>query len=345
MARPTIVDIARAAGVSKGAVSFALNGRPGVSDKTRARVQQVAAEMGWLPNVAARSLAGTRAGAIGLVFARSADTLSAEPFFMRLIAGIESELSLRSVALVFQVVTDHTAEIATYRRWAAERRVDGLLVVDPFVDDDRIGPLDELAMPSVFVGVPPSDDLVAGVWSDDATSMSQVLKHLVGLGHKRVVRVAGSNNHQHVQVRNETFRRISAELGLDEAMIVETDYTAEQGAQATRAILMSPRPPSAIIYDNDVMAVAGLGVTQQLRIDVPGELSLVAWDDSQMCRICHPTMTALGRDIENFGATAASLLLDMLDGQPPRKIETPAGVLIARGSTGPVDAQMHTTPR
>ena len=102
--RATISDIARLAGVSKGAVSYALNGRPGVSDDTRDRILAIADELGWYPNRAARALSAARADACGLLLARPAKTLALEPFFMEFIAGVESELSARSVALTIQLV-------------------------------------------------------------------------------------------------------------------------------------------------------------------------------------------------------------------------------------------------
>ncbi|MGH8940196.1 MAG: LacI family DNA-binding transcriptional regulator, partial [Actinomycetes bacterium] len=102
MARPTISDVARVAGVSKGAVSFALNDRPGVGDATRARILAAAAELGWTPSHRARALSSSRALAVGLVVARTPDTLSADPFFPAFIAGIETTLAARGQALLLQ---------------------------------------------------------------------------------------------------------------------------------------------------------------------------------------------------------------------------------------------------
>ncbi|MCZ4088508.1 LacI family DNA-binding transcriptional regulator, partial [Streptomyces antarcticus] len=129
--RPTIKDIARQAGVSESAVSFALNDRPGVSHDTRARIRRVAEELGWQANSAARALSGDRSGAVGLVLARPAHTLGVESFFLQLVSGVQEALSAARTALLFQVVEDIDAECALYRRWWAERRVDGVLVVDP----------------------------------------------------------------------------------------------------------------------------------------------------------------------------------------------------------------------
>ena len=128
--RTTIKDIAERAGVSKGAVSYALNGRPGVSEETRDRILAIAEELGWYPNRAARSLSASRADACGLILARPASTLALEPFFMEFIAGVEACLSPRAIGLTIQLAGSVEEEIESYRRWFGEHRVDGVFVFD-----------------------------------------------------------------------------------------------------------------------------------------------------------------------------------------------------------------------
>src|SRR3954466_11514793 len=153
--RPTMKDIAQRAGVSQSAVSFALNGRPGVSEVTRDRVRRVAEQLGWRPSAAARALSGEGSATVGLVVARPADTPGVDSFFLQLISGIQEVLSERHLGLLFQVVDDVADECGVYRRWWAEHRVDGVLVVDPRTDDARPGLLDELGLPAVVIGGAP----------------------------------------------------------------------------------------------------------------------------------------------------------------------------------------------
>ncbi|MFF4603274.1 LacI family DNA-binding transcriptional regulator [Streptomyces sp. NPDC001339] len=337
--RPTIKDIARRAGVSESAVSFALNDRPGVSPRTRARVRQVAEELGWQANSAARALSGERAGATGLVLARPARTLGVESFFLQLVSGIQEVLSTRRTALLFQVVEDLDTECALYRRWWAERRVDGVLVVDPRTDDPRPALLTALALPAVVIGGPaiPARPPLSTVWADDAGAMARILDHLHGLGHRRIVHVAGLPGLAHTERRIRSLRTEAALRGLDERQVrsVTTDYSDAEGAEATRRVLDAAEPPTAIIYDNDVMAVAGASVAAGRGIPVPGELSVVAWDDSALCRVTHPRLTALVRDTPGFGRLAARELLTVLDGGPARSVEGELPRLEARESTGP----------
>ena len=239
--RVTIRDIADRAGVSKGAVSYALNGRPGVSDGTRERILSIAQELGWYPNRAARALSAERADACGLVLARPAKTLALEPFFMEFIAGVESEVSARSFSLTIQLAEDLQEEIEIYRRWWGERRVDGVLVVDLRIDDPRVDVLAHLGLPAVVVGGPVPGGALPSVSHDEASVVFEAVRYLAALGHTRIGRVAGLGQFVHTSQRTEAFRAVAQELGLW-AEVLETDYTAESGARATRQVPVRARP-------------------------------------------------------------------------------------------------------
>ena len=175
MKRPTITDIAREAGVSKGAVSYALNGRPGVSEATRRRITEIAQRLGWSPSSTARALSGGRSGAIGLVLDRPP-----EEFFVALLDGFEQELLL-------QIASGHDASLAVYRRWHAERRVDGVLLTGPGCAAEVKG----IGLAAVVLGGPGGVPGVPSVWVDDVAGAGEVLEYLAALGHRRVVRIAG----------------------------------------------------------------------------------------------------------------------------------------------------------
>ncbi|MEU4338274.1 LacI family DNA-binding transcriptional regulator [Micromonospora lupini] len=335
MKRPTIADVARRAGVSKGAVSYALNGQPGVSAATRERILAIATEIGFSPSSAARALSAATAGAVGLALCRPARTLGVEPFFMALISGVEAELSARSYALTLQVVADHDAEIAVYRRWWGERRVDGVLVCDLRTDDSRIPALQQLQLPAVVIGGPGGTGELASLWADDTAALTEAVEYLVALGHRRIARVGGLPDLLHTTIRTDAFAAVCQRLGLADAVTVFSDYTGEEGGRATRRLLSSATRPTAVIYDNDVMAVAGLSVAQEMGLTVPDDLSIVAWDDSPLCRLVHPPLTALGRDIPAYGAHAARHLLAVIAGGPATRVQDESPQLTPRGSTAP----------
>jgi DNA-binding LacI/PurR family transcriptional regulator len=336
--RPTIAEIATRAGVSIGAVSYALNGRPGVSDKTRRHILAIADEIGWRPSVAARSLSGSLAHSIGLVVARPAETLGAEPFFMRFIAGLEGALSRQGVGLLLQIVDDHAAAIEAMRMCWAERRVDGMIVTDLWTEDSRIPVLEELGIPAVLVGGPRTDTRIPSVWNDDTEAMPAAVDYLVALGHRRLARVAGLPALEHTQVRVAAFRAAAAAHDLGEVSVIDTDYTWEAGVRATRSLLSRRDRPTAIMCDNDVMAAAALNVAQEMTIAVPEELSIVAGDDSQLCFLVRPALTALARDIQAYGRHTATVMMDVIGGRSPTSQPDRPTNLVVRASTAPPPA-------
>ena len=335
MRRPTIADIARRAGVTKAAVSFALNGQPGVSAATRERILAIADEIGFEPSSAARALSDGRAGAFGLIIDRPARTLGSEAFFMQLISGIQAELAQNHITLLFTMAEDQAEEIRMYRTWWAQRKVDGVFLVDLQVRDRRIRALEELGIPAVVLGTPRGSGSLPAVWQDDRAATEAVVSHLAGLGHRRIARVGGFARYWHSKLRTDSLAQVARAAGI-EAVSVAADYTAEHGAEATRDLLKQPGRPTAILYDNDVMAVAGLGAAQRMGVRVPADLSIVAWDDSTLCELVHPALTALRRDIPAAGANAARMLREAVEGGQPDHFQEPPPVLLARDSAGHV---------
>ena len=344
MKRPTITDIAQRAGVTKAAVSFALNGQPGVSAATRERILAIAEEIGFQPNSAARALTVGKSGVFGLVIDRPARTLGIEPFFMQLISGIQADLAAHQVLLQFTMTEDVDAEIELYRQWWAQRRVDGVFIVDLQVDDRRIAAIEKLRMPAVVIGTLRGAGSLPAIWQDDRAAVDLVVSYLVAQGHRRIARVGGHATYWHSVLRRDAFAAAAAAAGLT-AFSIEADYTAEHGAHATVGLLGSAEPPSAILYDNDVMAAAGLGVAQRMGISVPGGVSIISWDDSALCELMHPALTALRRDIAGAGSTAARMLRELAAGGRPESVMETAPVLQARASSGPAGIPDVATPR
>ena len=328
-----MADIARRAGVSRIAVSYALNGRPGVSADLRQRILGIARELGYRANGPALALHGAAANAIGLVLLRSSAALTVEVFRRQLIAGIQAELAGRGFGLALQLVADLGEETRVHRRWSAERRVDGVLICDPRVDDPRIAEVRRLGLPAALIASTPDDGL-PGAWCDDVGWTLELADHLAGLGHVRVARVSGPPGMVHTAIRDDTMARACAERGMA-LTIVRADYTGSAGAERTRELLRGRERPTAIVYDNDVMAVAGLGVAGELGLAVPADLSIVACEDSPLCQVVGPPLTVIRRDIAAYGGLAVEQLFAALDGEVRPPVRAESGRLEVRRSTGP----------
>ncbi len=328
--------------MSISAVSFALNGRPGVSDATRERVRQAARELDWRPHTAARALGGARAGTIGFVLNRPARTLGTESFFGDLISGIQLGLTGTHIGMTLLVARDAEEELETYRDWWRGHRVDGVVVIDPRRDDDRLTLLAELGMPSVVVGSHPTPAGSApSVWIDDSDATDTVLRYLRALGHRRIAHVSGPPEFEHTALRIERVRAFAGTFpdadADDRTESVPTDYSAEAGAAATRRLLSGTRRPTAIVFDNDVLAVAGLGVASEMGVRVPQDVSIVSFDDSAMIRLVRPAITSLTRDTVELGQRAAVLLREQIEADAPLPSRPgPELTLSVRESTGRV---------
>lgn len=335
MPRPTINDVARAAGVSKGAVSFALNDKPGVAPHTRQRILDVARDLGWTPSTRARALSASQAFAVGLVIMRPPETLRSDQFFISFISGAEAVLSEQGIALLLQVVPDHDRERQAYRRLADEGRVDGVFVTDLFVDDSRPTLLSHIQLPAVVVGPQASAGGLPAVGIDDAPGITAAVEHLVALGHTRIAHVAGPARMVHGRSRRAAWAAALERAGLPAGPCIEADFSAESGAAATRTLLDLADRPTAIVFANDLMATAGLSVATVRGLDVPGDLSITGYDDTEITAHLQPPLTTVTSDAIAWGRAAATRLLEVVRGTPLTAVSLPPAQLVVRGSTGP----------
>lgn len=335
--RTTIQDVARLAGVSNGAVSLALSGQAGVAETTRERIIAVADELGWRPSIGARALLSSRAFAVGLILARDPELLGADPFFPNFIAGVESELAQRRYALVLQVVRDEPgAEAEAYRRLAQEGRVDGVFLTDLHRDDRRIALVQRLELLAVAIGSPSPAAKIPSVGIDDRVGISEAVRHLLSLGHRRIAFVGGTPGYVHSASRLAAWRQAHRQANVAPGRVVTGDFTGAGGAAATASLLDGPNRPTAIVYANDLMAIAGMSVAAQRRIDVPGELSVVGFDDIALAAHMNPPLTTVRQDVPSWGRAAAAALLSLIEGGealPSTALAPPQ--LVLRATTAP----------
>jgi DNA-binding LacI/PurR family transcriptional regulator len=332
--RVTIADIARDLGISKAAVSYALTGRPGVGADTRRRVLAAAEQMGWYPSSSARALTGADAGVVGLVLSRPPELLTLETFFVHLLAGLEKVLSERGSSLMLRVIGDHPEEeIRTYRRWWGERRVDGVILLDERFRDPRVEQVKAMGVPAVLCGGPLKGWSMPTLWTDHGADADIAVEHLHRLGHRRVVHVSGPTEFVHERARRRGVRRAAARREM-EVETVEGSYTGPGAAEVTARVLRQPDRPTAVIYGSDVMAASGLAAAASAGVDVPGELSVLSWDDSQLATLMRPSLTALRRDNIAYGTLVATTLMDLVEGRNRGLTQLAASRLVERESTG-----------
>ena len=255
-----------------------------------------------------------------------------DPFFVEMIAGMEDVLHPRGVQVLVQTVPDAESEIRAYESWARSGAVSGVVLSDLIVGDVRADLLTTLGLPHVTLGEPESDTGGAVVRTDNERIMADAVARLTALGHTTIGRVSGPQNLIHSPARGRAFvaaMRANGGVGISGT----GDYSAASGDEATRRMLAEDPRPTAIIFDNDVMAVAGLETALALGVRVPEELSILAWDDALPCRSATPELSAMAHDVREVGALAGRELLGVLDGHAPNDVVAPRGSFIARGTT------------
>jgi DNA-binding LacI/PurR family transcriptional regulator len=318
--RPTIDDVAARAGVSSASVSFAVNGRPGVGEETRRRILAAAEELGWRPSASARALTEARTRAVGLLLARSLDQLEVDPFFVRFLAGIERTLARSDHDLVLRVAERIDGD--AYGELAAAGRVDGFLLCDVEVNDERFAQLAEAGVPAVVAGHPVSPCPFPWVETAHADGMRLVAEHLLALGHRRIGFVGGSADFEHVQARLAVWRDTLAAADVEAAPVAHTPGELFDGGV------------TAIVHTSDGLAAAALAVARERGIAVPDELSIAGFDDSSLAALSAPPLTSVRVDYAGFGEGAAAALLASIAGEPPPEFRPAPPELVVRASTG-----------
>lgn len=332
--RPTIGDVAKLAGVSRATVSFVLNNRPGVAADTQQRVRSAAEELGWTPSSSARALSTGRVRAVGLVLAREPELLGTDPFFPAFMAGIETVISETGDGLMLQM-SRFENEVDTYRRLAADRRVDGVFLTDLRSDDPRPALVAELGLPAVAVGAPDSGTGLPSVNLDDRPAVREAVRHLVELGHRDIAYVAGPDEFVHARRRRQAWSDALAEAGLPEGTLLPGGFTAEGGAHATRMLLERPTPPTAIVYGNDLSATAGMAVAQDAGLRLPEDLSVVGFDDVPLASYTNPPLTTCRANPVSWGRASAQALVELIETGGTADMELEPAAFVVRGSTGP----------
>ncbi len=270
---------------------------------------------------------------IGLVLTGSAARVGVEPFFMELIAGMEEALVPHGATVLLLVVPDLEAELATYRRWAHDHTVEAAVVVNLVHDDIRPARLAALGLPAVLAGRADAPQFPRVV-TDDAGAMTTAVAMLADLGHRVIGRVSGPADLVHTAERSAAMHAAAARHDV-RVRIVEGDYGAQAGVRGVRELLAGEPRPTAVVFDNDVMAVAAEQDLIRAGVPVPQRASLLVYDDSPLCELAVPPLSALSIDVHEHGLTLGRTVLATLAGVPPAAHPGPPIRVLSRDSTGP----------
>jgi DNA-binding LacI/PurR family transcriptional regulator len=330
-------DVAREAGVSRALVSLVMRERPNVSAERRRRVQDAAARLGYRPNAMARGLASHHTRTVGVIL----DDLR-NPFFAEIAGGVE-ELASR---LGYQLLLGAGGRQARRERASLaallEYRVDGIILVSPRMPTAQIAAAAS-ETPLVIVGRAVRNVDVDCVLIDESHGTELVLDHLVELGHERIAHVDGGRAPGGPQRRAGYLRGMAARCLGRNARVIPGDFTEEAGTSAASELLAGGELPTAVFAANDMVAAGLLGGLDRAGVAVPGEVSIVGYDNISIAHLAHVSLTTIDQPRTEMGQLALQLLLDRRVNRRQRVVRLAEPTLVVRSTTAPPRATAAVT--
>jgi LacI family transcriptional regulator/LacI family repressor for deo operon, udp, cdd, tsx, nupC, and nupG len=335
----TIKQVAQRAGVSTATVSYVLNGTGTVTEETRQRVLEAVAELDYLPRHAARSLRG-RSHTIGLPLPGPAGRLS-DPVLAELIAGIADAAALRGYYLLLAPVGAGQPDLELSLSLMRTGRVDGVILLDMHVGDERALALCEAGVPHVCAGPAPAGCGSPAVMVDGQAAAEAATNHLLNLGHRRIGLIQLPSELAESEPRYQGYADALAAAGLetDARLIVEGGRAEEDGYQAMSELLSAPESPTAVLACSDELAFGAMHALYDAGQAVGRDVSLIGFDDTPLAAHCSPPLTALRQPRRAVGEHLAALLDDAVQGKQKaaRQVTLGARLMVRRSTAPPAD--------
>ncbi len=326
---PTMEDVAREAGVSRALVSLVMREQPNVSEVRRVRVLEAAERLGYRPNAMARSLASRRTRTVGVVL----DDLR-NPFFAEIAGGVEELASDLGYQMLISAGGRQARREQAALSTLLEYRVDGIILVSPRME---VGDIRAAAaeVPVVMVGRRVRGADADFVIIDEGHGVELVLDHLVSLGHRRITHVDGGSGAGGPQRRAAFLRGMERRRLARQASVIHGDFTEEAGVSAARQLLAGPVLPTAVFAANDLVAAGLLGGLDHAGVNVPGDVSIVGYDNVSIAHLAHVSLTTVHQPRSEMGQMALELLLDRIDNRRESIVRVVEPSLVVRSTTGP----------
>jgi LacI family transcriptional regulator len=341
--RLNLEDIAKKAGVSRSTVSRVINKEPYVSEKTRARVMEIIEEVSFRPNPAARMLVTQRTQIIGVVVPQISNVIFADnSYFPMLLQGASSAINEHDHSMLLWLQQNGESREHFAQRIARNRWMDGVVVCSIVESDPLVKAIVEIGMPFVAVERPGgfSREIVDNcnyVTVDNIHSATMAVEHLLRLGRRRIAHITGHLTITDGQDRLQGYRQAlqCADMPVDENLIYPGYFTREYGYIGMKALLK--HKPDAVFAAGDTTAQGALQAIQEAGLRVPDDIAVIGFDDLDIATRTTPPLTTIRQPVQQKGSVAASLLIDVLEGQlhGPQRILLPTELVI-RQSCGAI---------
>jgi LacI family transcriptional regulator len=329
----TIVDVARAAGVSYSTVSRVLNGYEFVKESTRERVLKAADDLGYVANLSARSLAGGRSQIIGVLVPGLDNGYIGE-----IVRGIDEELANAHYNLMMYTTHRQAGKESEFVSAIANGLADGLLLIVPLVPAAIVEALPQHDFPHVLIDQADPTHTSAVVDATNWQGAYDGTNYLISLGHRRIGHITGTPQLASAGERVDGYRAALLDNGLtyDESLVVEGDFYQGGGETGAAALLDLSDRPTAIFAANDLSAFGAMDVIRARGLRIPDDISILGFDDIPHAQIAWPKLTTIRQPLAQMGRVASRLLLDQIEepGRPVRRV-TLATELVIRDSCAP----------
>ena len=345
MKRPTIKDVARAAGCSLSTVSLVINKRGYVSEETRTRILRVVDDLGYYPTRSARGLASKTSGNIGFIL-REDHFSRAEPFYTKVFLGAEFAARDLNYYLLLTTVGSKFVE-DDIPRFLLERNVDGVIIAGK-VDLKFLDRVERFGLPILLLDFENKRKRYPAVLIDNRGGARSAVAHLLSLGHRDVAFVGGDIEHPSLAERLQGYRDALAEHGIDQRdSLVETceaNSSASCGARAMARLLAGRPLPSAVFAANDAMAIGCMQEIQLAGLRIPDDIAVVGFDDIETCSLVEPPLTTVRVRKEELGRLAVEQLAKVIVNGASHTITTSVDVeLVVRQSSGSHTVRVGST--
>lgn len=342
--RPSSHDVARRAGVSRTTVSFVLNDVEGanISEATRRRVLDAAADLGYVPSAAARSLASGRTWTLGLVVCH-AHHLTTDAVIPQALFSLNQVSRRAGFRVLVEAVEDVSRDDA-YQEMVRSKQIDGLIVINPRSDDSQLPRLIAGGFPLVTIGNPPGD---GGYRVDIANTPAAhaAVTHLIDGGHREIAYVSYSEPHyRSADERLAGYRQAleAAGLAFEPERMEYASYSAASGYAAMRRLLGRGARFTAVFCGNDTVAFGAMTALREAGLRVPGDVAVVGFDDIPMAAYAAPPLTTVVNPAVESGRRAAEMLISLVHGTEPRERQVVLpSPLVVRDSCGLGGAAAH----
>jgi DNA-binding LacI/PurR family transcriptional regulator len=330
--RMDILQVAKRANVSTATVSRVLNGFPGVREKTVARVRRAVAEMNYVPNPHARSLRAGRTQMFGLIISDVNN-----PFFPELIDAFEALASAQGIEVIFTHTNDDPKRLHNCIRRMVERNVDAIAVMTSEVEPEALKQAVHAGVPVVLMNQRKLEGKYPNIPVDYTTGFREALEHLLSLGHRDIGFIAGPQTLNSARGRREAFVAAlrSHDIQVRNEWIAIGDMRVEGGRRAMDSLLSRRPRPTAVVASNDLMAVGALQAAHASRIHVPGDLSIIGFDDLPIAGMVHPPLSTIRHPRREVAARAFNCLWKTVKGETVDDDEPLQPHLVIRSSTAP----------